>query len=87
MSEETKDPFMKGAVWIGLAILLPSAVGIFAILNANAESFDLAPGWIAFTAVLMFFNCGIVVGALQLGGFWAGGTRIQRQHFHPFSCN
>ena len=62
-----KDPFMKGAVWIGLVLLLPSAAGMFAILNAEAESFDLAPRWIAFSSILLFFNTGIVVGLMDTG--------------------
>ena len=64
---ENKDPFMKGAVWFGLILLLPSAAGMFAILNADAESFDLAPRWIVFSSVLLFFNTGIVVGLMDTG--------------------
>ena len=76
---ENKDPFMKGAVWFGLVLLLPGAVwfglvlllpsaaGMFAILNADAETFDLAPRWIVFSSVLLFFNTGIVVGLMDTG--------------------
>jgi hypothetical protein len=62
-----EDPYLKGAVWIGLVIMLPSAAGMFGILNADAESFEAAPRWLAFSAVLMFFNCGIVVGFMDTG--------------------
>ena len=48
-------------------LLLPSAAGMFAILNADAESFDLAPRWIVFSSVLLFFNTGIVVGLIDTG--------------------
>ena len=58
---------MDGAVWIGLLIMLPSAAGMISILNADAETFDLAPRWIAFSAITMFFNCGIVVGLMDSG--------------------
>lgn len=64
---ENKDPFLKGAVWIGLLIMLPSAVGMIAILNAEPESFDLAPRWIVFSSILLFFNSGIVVGLMDTG--------------------
>lgn len=64
---ENKDLFMKGAVWIGLVILLPSAAGMFSILNADAETFDLAPRWIVFSAALMFINAGIAVGLMDSG--------------------
>lgn len=64
---ENKDPFMKGAVWIGLSLMLPSAIFMFIILNAEAESFNLAPRWIVFSSILMFFNTGIVVGLMDSG--------------------
>ena len=67
MPKENKYPFMKGAVWIGLIVMLPSAAGMFAILNADVETFDLAPRWIVFSAALLFFNCGIVVGLMDTG--------------------
>lgn len=67
MSDNNKDPFLKGAVWIGLLIMLPSAVYMFVILNTEAESFNLAPRWIVFSSILMFFNCGIVVGLMDSG--------------------
>ena len=66
MSEE-KDPFLKGAVWIGLVIMIPSAIEMISILNAEAETFELAPRWIVFSAALLFFNCGIVVGLMDSG--------------------
>ena len=65
MSEEKKSPFMKGAVWIGLVIMLPAAAGMIAILNADAESFDAAPRWLVFSGALMFFNAGITVGLMD----------------------
>ena len=58
---------MKGAVWLGLLFLLPSAAGMIAIITADAETFDLAPRWIAFSSVLLFFNCGIVIGLMDTG--------------------
>jgi len=47
--------------------MLPSAAGMISILNADSETFDLAPRWIAFSAITMFFNCGIVVGLMDSG--------------------
>jgi hypothetical protein len=67
MSDNNKDPFLKGAVWLGLVLIVPSAIYMFVILNAEAESFDLAPRWIAFSAILIFFNCGILVGLMDSG--------------------
>lgn len=64
---ENKSPFLKGAVWLGLVFMLPSAAGMISIVTADAETFDLAPRWIVFSAALMFFNCGIVVGLMDTG--------------------
>jgi len=47
--------------------MLPSTAGMFSILNAEAEIFNLAPRWIVFSAALMFFNCGVVVGLMDSG--------------------
>ena len=58
---------MKGAVWIGLVIMLPSAAGIFSILSADSETFDLAPRWTVFSGALAFFNAGITVGLMDSG--------------------
>ena len=64
---DKKSPYLKGAVWLGLVFLLPSAASMFAILSADADAFDLAPRWLVFSSALMFFNSGIVVGLMDTG--------------------
>ncbi|GAB4434077.1 MAG: hypothetical protein Kow002_21250 [Anaerolineales bacterium] len=62
-----KSPFFKGAIWIGLLVMLPTAWMMISVLNAEPESFALAPRWLVFSAALLFFNTGITVGLMDTG--------------------
>lgn len=62
-----KSPYMNGAAWISMAILIPSGISLIGILNADSDTFTAAPRWIVFSGALMFFNAGIAIGLMDSG--------------------
>lgn len=63
MSKENA-PYFKGAFWLGLLILIPSAWLLYKALTADSASLN-APKWIGVAFALMFFNAAITVTLLD----------------------
>lgn len=54
---ENQTPYFKGALWLGLLVLIPVTALIIASLRAESE----APKWIVFLFLMMFFNAGLTL--------------------------
>lgn len=63
MSKEN-TPYFKGAFWLGLLILIPSAWLLYKALTADSASLN-APKWIGVAFALMFLNAAITVTLLD----------------------
>jgi len=57
-------PYFKGALWIGLLVLIPSANFLYTALTADAAELD-GPNWVGVAFMLMFVNAGIMVVLLD----------------------
>ncbi len=52
-----QTPYFRGAIWLGLIILIPITALLFASLRAESE----APRWIIILFLMMFFNAGLTL--------------------------
>jgi len=54
-------PYFKGALWIGLLVLIPVTALLLSALRAESE----APKWIGILFLMMFFNAGLTLVLLD----------------------
>ncbi len=62
---EKPPPYFKGALWLGLVILIPCAVLLNKALTADAADLD-GPKWVGVAFMLMFVNAGLTVLFLDI---------------------
>ena len=49
--------YFKGAIWLGLLVLIPVTALLFVLLRADSQ----APRWVVITFLMMFFNAGLTL--------------------------
>jgi hypothetical protein len=54
---ETSSPYFKGAIWLGLVVLIP----ISALLYSAFSNEISTPRWVGILFLLIFFNAGLTV--------------------------
>ncbi|MBC8506848.1 MAG: hypothetical protein ISR58_00700 [Anaerolineales bacterium] len=57
----SQTPYFKGAIWLGLVVLIPITALLFSSLRAEPE----APRWIVILFLMMFFNAGLTLVLLD----------------------
>lgn len=56
-----QTPYFRGAIWLGLLVLIPITALLFSLLRAEPE----VPRWIIILFLMMFFNAGLTLVLLD----------------------
>jgi hypothetical protein len=55
--DKANSPYFKGAIWLGLVVLIPISGLLYSALTSEAS----APRWVGILFLMIFFNAGLTI--------------------------